>query len=63
MQQSVDVPFIREDDTLLIFSSMYWISGLLFLIGSVIKGYCRVITTERVTPELMLNMVEEHRVR
>lgn len=61
MHQSVD-SMAHEDDIVLTFSTVYWISGLLLLICSAIKGYRRVITTERFTPELMLNMIEEHRV-
>lgn len=51
-----------EDDIILTFSTIYWISGLLMLVGSAIKGYCRVISTEGFSPELMLNIVKEHRV-
>ncbi|XP_055296968.1 probable 4-coumarate--CoA ligase 3 [Sitodiplosis mosellana] len=61
LHQSVN-SFAREDDTLLTFSTIYWISGLLLMICSAIKGFCRIISTERFTPELMLNMIEEHRV-
>lgn len=52
----------REDDIVLTFSSIYWISGIILLFGSAIKGYCRVVSTESFSCELMLNMIEEHRV-
>lgn len=61
LHQSIDNA-TQEDDILLTFSTINWISGLLLLIFSAIKGFRRIITTERFTPELMLNMIEEHRV-
>lgn len=61
MQQVADGES-REDDIVLTFSSIYWISGIILLFGNAIKGYCRVVSTERFSCELMLNMIEEHRV-
>lgn len=61
MHQMCESP-VREDDVVLTFSSAYWISGIILLIGSAIKGFRRVITTDRFSCELMLNMIEEHRV-
>lgn len=53
---------MRGDDVVLNFSTIYWISGLLIMICNAIKGFCRLMTTERFTPELVLGMIEEHRV-
>ncbi|XP_031627698.1 4-coumarate--CoA ligase 1-like [Contarinia nasturtii] len=61
MQQCVE-NMVREDDVVLTFSTIYWISGLLQLICSAIKGFRRIITTERFSVELMLDMIEEHRI-
>lgn len=62
MQQCIE-NIAREDDVVLTFSTIYWISGLLLLVCSAIKGFRRIITTERFSVELMLEMIEEHRVR
>lgn len=62
LQQAIDIDFM-EGDTLLFFSTIYWISGLLLTISSAIKGYCRVITTKSFCPELTLHIIQEHRVR
>lgn len=50
------------NNVVLTFSTVYWISGLLLAIAGGLKGFCRVITTENFTPELLLKMIEEHRV-
>lgn len=54
---------LRSDDMVLIFSSLYWISGTMLLISSAIKGFCRLITTESFSVDLFLDMVEAHPVR
>lgn len=61
LHQCVD-SMAREDDIVLAFSTIYWISGLLLLLNMAIKGYCRLITTDGFTPELALEMIEEHQV-
>lgn len=53
---------MREDDVVLAFSTIYWISGLLLLINMAVKGYCRLITTDCFSPELALEIIEEHKV-
>lgn len=52
----------KGDDVLLSFSTLYWISGILMYIIGGVRGSCRVITTESFTPELLLELIEEHRV-
>lgn len=52
----------RSDDLLLIYSTTYWISGIAILISSALRGFCRVITTEPFTADLMLDMIEAHQV-
>lgn len=51
-----------ENDVMLGFSTIYWISGLLMYIAGGIKGVLRIVTTERFTPELLLEIIETHRV-
>lgn len=52
-----------SSDLVLSFSTLYWISGLLMLLSSVVQGFCRIITSESFSPDLMLDMIEEHQVR
>lgn len=52
----------RSDDIFLIYSTTYWISGIVVLISSAIRGFCRLITTEPFTADLMLEMIEAHQV-
>lgn len=61
MYQAAGLP-LRSDDLLLIYSTMYWISGLVILISSALRNFCRVITTEPFTADLMLDMIEAHQV-
>lgn len=62
MSYQVTQTLLGHDDICLTFSSMYWISGILLLLASTINGTCRLITTEPFSIELMLDMIEEHRV-
>lgn len=62
MHQAASLAF-RSDDLLIIYSTTYWISGLVILISSAIKGFCRLITTEPFSADLFLHMIEAHPVR
>lgn len=52
----------HADDVVLGFSTLYWISGLLLLLGSIVRGCCRLITTDSFSPDLLFDMIEEHQV-
>lgn len=52
----------RTNDLVLGFSTLYWISGMLLLLGSAIRGFCRLITSDSFSPDLMLDIIEEHQV-
>uniref|UniRef100_A0A182PI00 AMP-dependent synthetase/ligase domain-containing protein n=1 Tax=Anopheles epiroticus TaxID=199890 RepID=A0A182PI00_9DIPT len=49
-------------DTILCFSTLYWISGLQMLMTGVLNGIRRVITTRPTTPELAIELCNAHRV-
>ncbi|XP_037033669.1 4-coumarate--CoA ligase 1-like [Bradysia coprophila] len=51
-----------HQDIVFTFSSLYWISGVIILISTTLNGSCRIITTEKFTPELMVAIIEEHQV-
>ncbi|XP_031623989.1 probable 4-coumarate--CoA ligase 1 [Contarinia nasturtii] len=53
---------LSSTGVLLAFSSLYWISGWFILIGGMINGSTRIITTESFTPELHLQFIEKYRV-
>lgn len=61
LHQATGTP-MTGDDVVLSFSTIYWISGLLQVIATALITFCRLMTTERFTPELALDMIEEHRV-
>lgn len=44
------------------FSSLYWMSGFGTLMVTTLSELTRVITTELFQPELMLQIVEKHKV-
>lgn len=50
------------NDVMLGFSTIYWISGLLMYIVGGMRGVLRIITTEKFTPDLLLEIIETHRV-
>lgn len=50
------------DDVYLIFSSLYWISGLAALFATTLRGATRLITTQPFSAELMLQMIERYKV-
>lgn len=45
------------------FSSLYWLSGFGTLMVTTLCEMTRIITTEVFQPELMLQIVEKHKVR
>ncbi|XP_055616338.1 uncharacterized protein LOC129762263 isoform X2 [Toxorhynchites rutilus septentrionalis] len=49
-------------DVLFCFSSLYWLSGLAFLISGTISGATRIITRESYDPSLALDIIEKYRV-
>ncbi|XP_055913469.1 probable 4-coumarate--CoA ligase 1 [Eupeodes corollae] len=51
-----------EDDKLLCFSSIYWLSGIISLLHGTMIGCTRVITDQKYAPELFLRIIEQYRV-
>lgn len=45
------------------FSSLYWLSGFGTLMVTTLSEMTRVLTTEVFQPELMLRIIEKHKVR
>uniref|UniRef100_A0A182RCH1 AMP-dependent synthetase/ligase domain-containing protein n=1 Tax=Anopheles funestus TaxID=62324 RepID=A0A182RCH1_ANOFN len=50
------------NDTLLCFSTLYWISGLQMLMTGVLNGIRRIITTRPATPELAIELCNRYEV-
>uniref|UniRef100_A0A182MZM0 AMP-dependent synthetase/ligase domain-containing protein n=1 Tax=Anopheles dirus TaxID=7168 RepID=A0A182MZM0_9DIPT len=53
---------LDRDDTILCFSTLYWISGLQMLMTGTLNGIRRVITARQPTPELAIELCNRHRV-
>lgn len=53
---------VNSDDTMLCFSSLYWLSGLLTLLIGTLNGATRLITTELFSPELLFRLIEQYKV-
>ncbi|XP_029711464.1 uncharacterized protein LOC109406984 [Aedes albopictus] len=51
-----------SSDVMLCFSSLYWLSGLFFLLAGTAAGATRVITKEVFNPALALEIIEKFRV-
>lgn len=49
-------------DTMLSFSSLYWLSGTGTLLRGTLSGATRIITTKLFSPELQLHFIEKYRV-
>lgn len=49
-------------DVLLSFSSLYWLSGILFLLLGTMAGATRIITTDAFSPELHLRFIRQYKV-
>ncbi|XP_063707005.1 probable 4-coumarate--CoA ligase 1 [Culicoides brevitarsis] len=50
-----------EEDTLLCFSSIYWVSGYMTLVMGTLVGSQRIITTEPYSPATMCRIVEKYK--
>lgn len=50
------------NDVILCFSSLYWVTGWMMLLGGMINGSTRIITTEPHSVERHLRLVEQYRV-
>lgn len=53
---------MHSDDVLLCFSSLYWLTGLIFLVAGTVNGVKRIITTQPFSPQLQFHMIEKYRV-
>lgn len=53
---------MSADDVIMVFSSLYWLTGVIFLIGGTLIGAKRIITTQPSTPELQFRMIEKYKV-
>ncbi|XP_053699201.1 probable 4-coumarate--CoA ligase 1 [Sabethes cyaneus] len=52
----------RPTDVLMGFSSLYWLSGLAFLLLGTVSGATRIITRESFRPSLALDIIERFRI-
>lgn len=53
---------IQSDDTVLAFSSIYWLTGVIALILGTLNGATRLITKEQFSPALQLRLIKEYKV-
>lgn len=53
---------VNYSDVLLCFSSLYWLSGTITLLLGTLNGGTRIITTQRFTPELQLELIKKYRI-
>ncbi|XP_053699079.1 uncharacterized protein LOC128746054 [Sabethes cyaneus] len=51
-----------ESDRVLCLSSLYWISGIGTLMTGTIAGATRIVTTEKFSAGMMINLIEQYRV-
>lgn len=52
-----------NDDIAFSYSSLYWMTGILTLLGSTLFGITRVITTNVFSPEHFVSLVSKYKVR
>uniref|UniRef100_A0A182KB02 AMP-dependent synthetase/ligase domain-containing protein n=1 Tax=Anopheles christyi TaxID=43041 RepID=A0A182KB02_9DIPT len=53
---------LDHSDTILCFSTLYWISGWQMLMTGMLNGIRRVITTQRATPKLAIELCNQYQV-
>lgn len=53
---------VNIDDRIFCFSSLYWLSGVMFLLLGTLRNATRVITTEKYSPDLFLELIEKYRI-
>lgn len=51
-----------QDDSLLCFSSLYWVSGMMSLVYGTMSGMTRIITTETFCAKTLCNIIEKYKV-
>ncbi|XP_055297301.1 uncharacterized protein LOC129565940 [Sitodiplosis mosellana] len=52
----------KPSDVVLCVGSLYWVSGIAILLRGTICGATRIITTEALSPELQLRLIEKYKV-
>lgn len=60
--RTVRYAVLNSDDVILCYSSLYWITGLTFLLGGTLVGAKRIITTQSPSLELQFRMIEQYKV-
>lgn len=53
---------MTADDVLMVFSSLYWLTGVICLIGGTLTGAKRIITTQPSSPELQFRLIPQYKV-
>lgn len=61
LDRFVAFSWANAEDVLFCFSSLYWYTGVMFLIYGTILNCTRIITTDDYTPELLLELIATHR--
>lgn len=61
LDTTVCCEFAHSEDTMLCFSSLYWISGLIVLLTGTLVGATRIITNQVFSPELHLRLIEQYK--
>jgi long-subunit acyl-CoA synthetase (AMP-forming) len=51
-----------QQEVLLVFSTLYWLSGVIFLICGTLYGGKRVVTTKNFDPDLMIDLINRFKV-
>uniref|UniRef100_A0A336L5T1 CSON004687 protein n=1 Tax=Culicoides sonorensis TaxID=179676 RepID=A0A336L5T1_CULSO len=63
IEQVQNYPKRTSQDIALIYSSLYWISGMAVTIHSTIVGYQRVVTTQPFTPKAFFDIIENYQIK
>ncbi|KAG4069747.1 hypothetical protein HA402_003188 [Bradysia odoriphaga] len=58
----LDYPLIGLSDTILCFSTIYWLSAWFFLLAGTFRGSTRIITRKPFSPKLGLNLIERFKI-
>lgn len=54
--------FVGNQKSLLNFSSLYWITGLITLVSTTYKGITRLITLQPFSPRLLIDIIKTHKL-
>lgn len=55
-------PILSNQDVMLAFSSLYWVTGIMTLMQGTVAGAKRIVTTRPFSPDFLLDLIEQYKL-